>query len=386
VIQVDRAARVLTLTLALLLLVPTLGIAFQDEGALERFHNRALVKWPDAAGFRADPVRYIVAAEACATDRVYPIEQITHFQKTLTFLLLRTAPEPRVTLGKEGHIFLNGADNQHVYRMFAAACVDPHSAAAAREVQSQLATWSQIGLQRRLAIDVVVVPVSESIYADDLPVTVPDEYRRPCLERMSGVSPLLSIAAPGTTFVYPLREMLAARGDDAFYPRGNWHPTGLSLKVVRDTYLSRLHTNGSVDETLELGSTPAELLMPYDIRLGEPTYIIHNPHVITDNVRNAKIHEAVADLFPRKEVVTHFFTNSRPVVNESVLMISDSYGDLASEVFAGAFAKVIHVNANYIQDDKVLPVIDRVGKLDSFGRLVLLMQEGNWQKLTVWTR
>jgi hypothetical protein len=388
VIEISRTARALTLLLALCLLVPTIGIAFQNDAVLEKFHNRTLKPWPDAAGFRSDPVKTIAAAEGWVADRVFPIEQVTHLQKTLSFLILRTAPEPRITLGKEGHIFLNGGDNQHLYHLFQTTCADPHSADAARKLQAELAAWPAIGLERGVAIDVVVVPVAASIYGDMLPPTVPDEYRKACLQRTSGESRLLSIEVPGTTFVYPLREMLAARGDDAFYPRGNWHPTGLSLKVVRDAYLSRIHATGSVDETLERGSEPAELLMQYDIRLGEPTYAIHNPHITADSARAAEIRKAVLEFFPAKQdVVTHVFTNTKPVVDQAVLMISDSYGDLSAEAFAGGFAKVVHVNANFMLDGRGLKLIDRVRGMEPVQRVLLLMQEGNVQaKLAEWAR
>lgn len=258
--HIGQRAGAWTCLLAVCLLVPTLGIAAQDEAVLTRFHNHTLSAWPTGTAFRTDPVAYFQSAKTWLAERVFPVEQVTEFQKSVVFHLLNGAPESRVTLGDEGHIFLNGSSSRDVNELFETACVRAHSKDTAARLEGLMVAWAKTGRDRNLAVDVVVVPTGASIYGDKLPHGVPVTLRRECLERTKGNSPLLAIRTPaGLNFVYPLPEMLAARNDEAFFPKGNWHPTGLSLKVARDAYLGRLHPAGAVDETLQLGHAPAEL-------------------------------------------------------------------------------------------------------------------------------
>jgi hypothetical protein len=367
------------------LLVPTLGIAAQDEAVLRKFHNRRLSTWPTASAFPADPARYFQSGKTWLAERVFPVKQVTEFQKSVVFYLLNGAPEPRITLGKEGHIFLNGANNREINELFETACVHAHSKQMAAELEGLMAAWAQTGRDRNLAVDVVVVPTAASLYADKLPHGTPAKYRRECLKRTNGNSPLLAVRTPADiNFVYPLREMLAARDDEAFFPKGNWHPTGLSLKVARDTYLARLQTSGAVDEVLELGRGPAEILTPYGIRKNEPTYVIRNHNVAADSGRNAALRRTIVNLARNERFVTHVFTNSKPVVDQSVLMLSDSFGDLASEAFAGAFRLLLHVNTNEMIPGRTLQLVDYVRRLVHIDRLIVLIEEGNTSKLAGW--
>lgn len=386
-IQLGRRARVLICALALALLAPTLGIALQDRAVLKDFHNRALSTWPAWSVFAADPVAYFKGARAWLSERVFPVKQVTQLQKSLAFSLLASAPEPRITLGEQGHIFVNGGSNLDLNGLFEAVCVRAHSKRTAKALERGLFAWSQTARRQSLAVDVVIIPTPASLYADRLPRTAPAVYRTACLERTAGKSPLLSVRVPsGVRFVYPLREMLAARHDEAFFPRGNWHPTGLSLKLVRDTYLARLQVTTPVEELLELGQAPGEILLHYGIEKPEPTYFIRNHNVAAHPTRNAALRQAIADLFRSDGFVTHVFQNAKPIMTETALMISDSYGDWASETFAGAFNEVIQVNLNELGKAGPLQLIERVERWQHIDRLILLVEEGNARKLAAWNR
>ena len=58
-------------------------------------------------------------------------------------------------------------------------------------------------------------------------------------------------------------------------------------------------------------------------------------------------------------------------------MLSDSYGDRASEVFAGAFTSVFQVRLNTLPLSNLRELIDRVQRQQHTDRLILLVQEGN---------
>lgn len=373
-------ARVLSLGLAVCLLLPTLGIASQQDAELERFHNHRLTSWPERRSFRADPVAYFQRARTWLAERVFPVQAATRLQKGLAYRLLRGTPEARVTLGQDGHVFLNGRSNARLNDLFETACVRAHAPATARALERGLKGWAKTAKKQNIVVDIVIVPTAASIYADKLPIEVPEAYRQACMERTQGRSPLLALQSPDLErlhFLYPLPQMLAHRADAAFFPRANWHPTGLSLQVVRQAYLATLQVPGVVDDTLTLGQTSAEILLPYGIEQSQPTYLMRNANVAVDRELDAQVRAAVAAMYPDgSRFVTHAFSNRKPLIAQSVLMLSDSYGDLGSEVFAGVFQSLIHVNLNSMSGAP-LSLVERVRQQRQVDRLLLFYQEGS---------
>lgn len=103
---------VLTCVLALLLAVPALGITLQDEAQLAAFHNHVLTPWPNLQRMRVDPTAYVRDARTWLTERIFPVELATRTQKSVFLRWFNEPPEPRISLGDDGHIFLNGGSNQ----------------------------------------------------------------------------------------------------------------------------------------------------------------------------------------------------------------------------------------------------------------------------------
>jgi len=386
-IHIGLGARAWTCLLALCLLIPSVGIATQDDAALADFHNRSLAAWPPTATFSADPVAYFQHSKSWLADRVYPIKQVTELQKSVVYYAFRSAPEASVTLGRDDHIFLNGGSIAEINELFEKPCIRGHRKRSARALEGTMAAWAAVGRGGGYAVDVIVIPTSATIYADKLPHQVPAIYRGACAERMRGNSPLHTVRpADGVTFLYPLREMLVARDDEAFFPRGNWHPTGLSLKVVRDAYLAKLSVKTTIDEVLERGVAPAEIMLPYGIHQAEPTYFVRNRNLTAESKHNAALRDAIANLFGGGRMVTHVFSNTKPVVDQSVLMLSDSFGERAAETFAGAFRNLIQITTNDLQRGQALQVVKRVRHLHPIDRVILLIQEGNTRRIANWHR
>ncbi|HET8933745.1 MAG TPA: hypothetical protein VFN67_09910 [Polyangiales bacterium] len=367
--------------LAQLLAAPALGIVLQDESQLADFHNHALAPWPSSQLLAADPSVYFQGARTWLTERIFPVQLATRIQKTVLLNWLNEAPEPRISLGDDGHIFLNGGSNQSLYGLFALACVYAHTDAAARSLEQAMQYWTSLGLPS----DFVVIPTAASLYADKLPSSTPQNLRTACLERTAGRSALLSVRAPEKIhFLYPLHEMLAAKDDAGFYPKANWHAAGKSLQLVRDTYLAQLGVQQRVQESLRRGSGPAEILLSYGIDWERPRYFVDNPAVSTAAHSDALVRSALAPFFRGNRFVTHAYENTLPVLDQHVLLLTDSFGDLAAEVFAGAFRSVVQVNVNDLQAGGASFVIQRVRETQPIDRVIFLIQEGNVASLALW--
>jgi len=377
-------ARIIIAICCLVLLVPVLGIPLQQEGAIEQLHYRTLRPWPKTDGALADPVRYLGAARNWLADRAYPIIAASMLSNKILYFVFDTPPQHRVTLGRDGFLFVNGHSDDTVNEMFDNLCVKAHSASSRERLQNSLAAFSKFARGHGIAVDVVIVPTTATLYGDYLPPSVPPAFLSACRQRAAGDSPLLQIPKQdGMNFLYPFAQMKAARGDDAFYPKANWHASGLSLKVVRDAYLAQLGVADAVDEQLVRGTGPSEILASFGIAAQRPIYFVRNDHVRRDQDRLGVLVRAIADLYPHPSFAAHYFVNARPVVPESVLMVSDSFGDFASEVFAGAFKTTFQV-ASSLPSERLPELIDRVARVEGTSRVILLVQEGGVDQIIVW--
>ncbi|MCW6509735.1 hypothetical protein [Lichenifustis flavocetrariae] len=370
------------LIVSCVLLIPTIGIYWQDRGYLEQFHNRTLTAIPQSSLFWSDPAQYSSQVQKWLSDRIFPIVGVSHFQKAFLLDVLNTAPQRRVTMGADGFIFLNGSDDDHLNNIFENVCIHAHSEEVDAAFQNSLPAISSFAQARQIPIDVIVVPTLETLYGDRLPLSVPPRYRRACSDRARGSSPLSRIEAPANMrYVYPVAQMRAARDDGAFFPKANWHADGLSLKVVRDAYLRALGISGDVPEKLDLTRKPAELLLSYGITRYRPVYQISNANVRSDEQAAKALAADISSLFDTPRIVTHVFENSKAIDPDRLLLVSDSFGDLGAKVFAGGFSKLIHVTSNDMKSQTIGELLTRVKQRFPYDRVAFLIQEGNTDRI-----
>jgi len=161
-------------------------------------------------------------------------------------------------------------------------------------------------------VDVVLVPTPATLYGDFLPSSVPKKYRTACRERTAGYTPLLKLEQRSpVNFLFPFLEMKELRLDEGFFPKGNWHPTGLSLKIIRDAYMRRLGVNAEVKDVLTKTTGPSELLLSHGIEWPLPVYVVSKTPVVLDQQKTTSLTQALADLFPRSGVVASAFRSEK---------------------------------------------------------------------------
>lgn len=384
---VAPSARWLTTAIAGLLFLPVVLIGIQNKVNLEAFHNRLLRPWPAVDLFQKSPVEYFGAAKGWLADRVFPIVGVSQLTKATLLDVLGSPPQRRVTMGRDGYIFLNGSSDADVYGIFDSVCVRAHESAMSRKVAAALTSLAAYSQARGVKVDVVVVPTMASLYAENLPDSVPTKYRTACGERAKGNSPLIEVASQSDgRMTYPLREMNAARGDAAFFPKANWHANGLSLKVARDAYLGRRALALPTSERLELTSGQSEILSTYRIARNFPVYRILDDSLAEKPAEAEALANLTRDLFSVPRVVTHAYESTTAPNRETVLMLSDSYGDFASGVFGGAFGKLLHVTTNDMAERNAPMLVDRVAKVQKLDRIILLVMEGNLERVINWAQ
>ena len=369
---ISRSARSVLALVALSLFLPLAAMGLQDREALEQFHNRTLVSWPSGKLLRTDPARYFSGANAWLADRVFPVIASTRFSRAALYAVLGVPPQPNVSISQHDFIFLAGGDAAHPYSFLVNTCTSDADAGA--RLQAAIEDIARFAREQHTAIDVVLVPTIPTLYGDRLPRSIPAVYRAACAKRAAGVSPLADITSvEGTRYLYPRAEMRELREDPAFFPIGGYHPTGMSVEVVRDAYLHALGIDVKVAEHVELTHGPSEVMQYSGIAADIPYYRMWNDGVEVDGDASDNLRSALASFYsqPRSQWV---YENPDPADPQSVLMISDSFGNNEALSFASAFRRVTQV---WVPERDPVGVLRVVSGLVPFDRVVLLFNEGN---------
>lgn len=375
-IRLTARARLMTTLIALALLVPVLGIMWNNDETLGRFHNRALTAWPAPAAF-VHPPEAFRQARAWLADRAWPTIAVTGAWKRFLYFGLATAPSRKLTIGLDGHLFLNSWNEVESDVLLESLCVRAHGDDAGKGMTRALGEFAAYAQASATPVDVVVVPTAATLYARHLPPSVSRRLRDACNAVADGRSALRDVVVPaGMHYLYAFDALTPYLDDPAFYPRNNWHAYGKSLAVLRDAWLAAIGLPVTVDERIEAFEYPAEMLQMSGVIDPQPLYGVRNAHVVRDTARDAAFRAAIGDLFSSPWFPTNVYVNDRAPIDESLLIVSDSFGQLASEVFAGAFADVVQVNTNDLPIGDVATVIERARALHRVDRILILVQEG----------
>ncbi|MCQ4167374.1 hypothetical protein [Tahibacter harae] len=386
-VRLSAGARLWTTLAALFLLIPVLGMRLQSTERLELFHNRSLQPWPAAAAFAADPAAWFRAARGWLGDRVYPIRRAAQWRKRLLLNVFHTAPGRQVALGEDGYVFLTGTSNATPYDILENICLKAHIPAAGPAMRRALREAAGYGQRRGIAVDVVVLPTLLTLYPERLPESVPPQYRAACRAAAAGDSPLLHIAAPaGVHYVFPFRELQALRDDPGFFPQANWHASGWSVQVARDAYLAALGLAPPAQETRTAAQAPSEILRLSDLTRAQPVYELHNADVQADGDGEAGFRTAIAALIPNPRFITSVFVNANAASGESVLILSDSYGQLFAPALAGAFRSVAQITANEMAPGDAARLIEQTDRWRRLDRVILLTHDGGAFRVYGWTQ
>jgi len=128
-------------------------------------------------------------------------------------------------------------------------------------------------------------------------------------------------------------------------------------------------------------TAPGEILRNFGIEERVPVYDAVYPSVVTDAEKDITLTKLTAEFFPQSETGYPFkpraFKNRNPVLDESTLMVSDSYGFVAAPAFAAIFREFIQVMTNDMGQERLPELIERIERLTDLNRIIMLVQEGD---------
>ena len=369
-------ARAILAAVGLVLLFPLAAMRGQTDDRLQAFHNRVLTPWPQRDSFWHNPSAYFSAINAWLADRAYPIVAVTYLKNNVLYFGLNTAPMPHITIARDHFVFLNGNDDTSINDMIEGTCLGLSDPSEMARLQAAVDEIAQFARHRAVEVDVVLVPTIPTLYGDRLPRSIPSADRTACSSLSKGDPYLAHIgSSPGTKFSYPFSALYAHRDDQAFFPVGNFHPGGWSVKTARDAFLQDIGVKAPTGETVELTTGPSELLLDHGVVAPFPVYKVSTTGITSDGKLEAAIVADTVRFYDNPLDSIHAYRNPSAPDSESLLMLSDSFGEGAGLSYAGAFQHVVQMAA---PARDVADLVATIAKLTRVDRVVLLFNEGNY--------
>lgn len=389
-LRISLPARFLLIAIAALLCVPMLLLPFRNETALQAFHNRTLAVWPAPNVFVGDPPAYFKQARNWIADRAGFITEAAVLQNRILFYVLGTPPAPRITIGLKNHVFVNGVSNNAVDGVFRGTCVGGHSRETAEVIERFAQALKAFAGRRNWTSYIVIAPMTPTVYSDTLPKSVPRALREACTEVANGTSHLIQLTQRADlNIVYPYREMRAGRDIVGFFPIAHFHPVGLSVKVIRDAFLSRAGLRPTIQETIKLSRAPSEILSPYGVNETYPIHDVYDANITNDAQANTALVKSLSNMFIGTEGprYTKILVNPRGDAVGKALLISDSLGHAAASSFAAGFKRLTWIYIfGMLEQTRVAELIERAARLEEFDTIIMLVNEGGVGLFDAWMR
>jgi hypothetical protein len=384
--RISGGARLLLTLLALLLLTPMLALPWTNEARLRTALNRSLTPWPEGKDFRHDPATYLRGVSSWLADRAGPVSEAAKLKSKILYYVLATSPQANYALGRGPFVFLTSGRPDQPYDFFEDACRHPEDPAFLRDVARTLSDLADVEETLGIPIRVVAFPTALTVFAEELPSSVPRADREACLARVRGPSRLEELARTSKgRLIHPLSQLRDARGDPAFFPAGNYHATGLSVRIVREILVD---ARDVLDERVSRVSGPGELLSFFGIERPFDSYeLTPSRPVVVDRAGMATYTTLLARHLPKEETpypALMVFDNASDRVSGTALFLTDSFGVLSARTFAARYKRLIQVFTNNMHQEEIYDVVERLGTAEPIDEIVLLVQEGGLPRVLTW--
>lgn len=358
-----KAPLLIALIVGLLALPPVVGLIDNNAQAIRTMEHRDIAAWPPLRLLQSNAPEFIEASEAWIKDNIGFRFQANALYQKLRLGSFRNAPQPNITIGLDGHVFLNSADATKPYLFFEALCLEQAnpSPEMLQTLDATLAAATRLFRRRGAQVTFAIVPATPSLYADKIPLSLPGHYRSACLTYSGKDHALARLQRQGEStdryrIFYPYSLFTAHKDEPYFWPKERFHWEG------RSAYLFARHLlkASGVIETLLLDD--AAKIVPVDDDLAgffgfsRPVSAYVYPYTGQPLVR---ITEPWARGFSRKETFSHLLTKGS-LSDKSALMVANSFGGMIVAHLARGFRHLYTLDTNWLMQEEQATVLATV--------------------------
>lgn len=319
---------------------------------------------------RPSPVRLhgraIKACEAHFKDTAGFRLQANELYRRLRFHIFRDPPLPNVTIGGNGHVFLNSPVPTSPYTYFDSLCVrqGAPSPELIRQLDETLSAATRFFRRRGAEVVFAVAPSTLALYPDRLPRAVPALYRKTCSEYPTSDHLLArlerqSAAAGGYSIFYPYDLFAAHKEEAGFYPRERYHWEGKSVYLFARHLV---HAVGAVDAlVLDDPATPAPVEDDIAMFFGFSRHIDGYAYAYAGK---PSLHQKREDWI-RNHTANGMLIRadtSASLSDKHALLIAKSFGVALMPHLARCFRMTHYLDLNFITDEEKPAAFSAIGE------------------------
>ena len=382
-----RVPLLLALVIGLLALPGLTGLLHDNAQAIRDREQRRMAEWPDAALWRQDPQAYIAACDAWMKDAVGFRLRANAACRILRYLLFRKAPTPALTIGEDGHVFLNSPDASRPYFFFDNLCrrqLEP-APELFRQMDRTLAAADRVFRRRGARVIFAVAPTPLSLYPDKLPAALDPSYLRAC-RAYPGADHLLArllrhSEARGEYRVFYPYALFAARKDEPhFYPKERYHWEGKSAYLFARQLLRESGAMAAPppDDPAVLGRVEDDIAAFFGFSRAIEAYIYAYPDRPSKPWPEFWIrrHSERGQLFR--------FTTENSLTDGSALLIANSFGVDLIPHLARCFRHLYTFDLNFLQAHEQRDVFAALAKRVRVDHVFFVVDDVNANRLPEW--
>lgn len=348
----SQSLAAMALVIGLLALPAILGRYRSNAETIQQLENRRQEAAPPLRLLFDDARQYVQNTEKFLKDTIGFRHRANALYRKTRYVVFNDPPLPNITVGKNGHLFLNGPRPDAPYHYMQLLCGtqgDPPAELLDR-LETTFAAASRYFTDRGAKVVFAVVPSTLTLYADKLPLAVPSAYRRACLDYPQKDHALAQLGRRGEStglyrVFYPYALFTAHKNDAYFYPKERYHCEGKSVYLFTRHLLKE---SGAVDRLLlddpstltetrnDIGTFFGYALPPVEVW----SYAYANRPTETQFAR--WLQKAFGG---RWDLLIHSFTEASLTPN-TALMIGNSFGTSVNPHLAKGFRQLYFLDTN----------------------------------------
>ncbi len=231
-----------------------MGWKRSDAHAILELENRNMAVMPGLRLLRQNAPEYIRAMDAFLKDTIGFRLQANALYRKFRYFVFRDPPLANVTIGRDGHIFLNAPRPAYPYAFFDSLCMQQSnpSPRLLQQLSSVMAAATRYFKQRGAKATFAIAPSTLSLYADKLPLQVPPRFRENCLaypdqDHVLAKLEREAMASGNYEIFYPYNLFAEHKNDKGFYPKERYHWEGQSAYLFARHLIQK---SGVVDSLL----------------------------------------------------------------------------------------------------------------------------------------
>ena len=355
----------LALVLCCLSLPAIIGWERNNASAARELENRNLAAAPPFKLLRKNPPEYIKSMDAYLKDTVgFRLEANALYRK-LRYYIFQDPPLANVTIGRDGHSFLNSPQATQPYAFFESLCMQQGtpSGELLAQLDQAMAAASGFFERRGARAYFAIAPSTLSLYADKLPLQVAPAYRKACMAYPSQDHALAKLQRQGEAthryhIFYPYDLFAGHKNEKGFYPKERYHWEGKS------TYLFARHLShfiGATDTVVDndqarLSTVKDDIAGFFGFSRTIAGYEYHSP---------AKVIQVEAEkwlkAFSEHGVMVRINT-ANSLSPKSALLIANSFGIALAPQLAKSFKDFYYLDLNMIREDEQAAVFAAIAE------------------------